>query len=384
MSNLSIINGNILFKGRVQRNDIGITGEVISKVGDISHEEHLIDATDCYVLPGLIDLHTHGIGYESCSSESLEKYAWIEASRGCTTFIPTLFGPPDETAYHMRRHRKDTDEFRQLPQIGGFRLESPYLAYTGGGISADLAPISNDITNKLMEAGGGHIKIWDVSPELEYSSQLISSLSGNGIVCSIAHTHGTIEQMKKAVNAGARLVTHLFDTFDVPEMTDPGVYPVGLIDYLLVEDRVACEIIADGTHVQPLLVEKTLRCKPESNTIFVTDSNYGAGLPPGIYDLPGGWGKACVDGSNNGVRLIDRNMALCGSALTPIDAFRNAMNLFGKDINTAIRLCSTNPARLLGLNKGEIAVGWDADLIILNDQLDLLYTIVRGEVIYSK
>ncbi len=349
-----------------------------------SSPEPEIDATGCYVLPSLTDLHTHGIACESCCSESLEEYARIEASFGCTTFFPTLFGPPAESAAHMRRHRKATDGFRLLPQIGGFRLESPYLARAGGGISRDLAPISDDTTDMLLEAGGGHIKIWDVSPELEDSLQLISHLSSKGIVCSIAHTHATIDCAKQAVDSGARLVTHLFDTFATPEMTDPGVYPVGLPDYLLTEDRVACEIITDGTHVHPLLIEKTLRCKPLDKTIFVTDSNFGAGLPPGVYDLPHGWGRAAIDGPNNGVRLVDRDMTLCGSALTPLDALRNCIRILGEDIVTASWLCSTNPAKLLGLNKGVMALGMDADLIILDGKLDLLHTIHGGKVIYSK
>lgn len=384
MSKVTIRNGNIVYLHGVQAGDIRVEEGIISEIGADVCSESEIDATGCYVLPGLVDIHTHGIGYESSSSESLEEYAKIEASRGCTTFFPTLFGPPEESAEHMRRHRKATDEFRSLPQISGFRLESPYLAHTGGGTSRDLAPVDDKITNELLEAGGGHVKIWDVSPELDGAAELISSLSARGIICSIAHTRATIDQVRKTVDAGARLVTHLFDTFQVPEMKDPGVYPAGLVDYLLVEDRVACEIIADGTHVHPLLVEKTLRCKPENMTVFVTDSNFGAGLSTGTYELPGGWGKAAVNGPNNGVRLVERDMTLAGSALTPVDALRNCVRIFGKDIATASQLCSANPARLLGLNKGEIAVGRDADLIILNDQLELLYTIVQGNVVYSK
>ena len=118
--------------------------------------------------------------------------------------------------------------------------------------------------------------------------------------------------------------------------------------------------------------------------IFITDGNFGAGLPPGEYELPQGWGRAKIDGPNKGVRLIDRDMGLCGSALTPINVFRNAIRLFGKDIATAARLCSRNPAVLLGLNKGEIAVGRDADLVILTTKLELTHTIVAGKVLYKK
>jgi N-acetylglucosamine-6-phosphate deacetylase len=283
----------------------------------------------------------------------------------------------------MRRHLKETHDFKDTPQVGGFRLESPYLAYTGAGINKDLAPISQGLTNQLLKAGGGYIKIWDISPELPHAEETIRFLSARGIICSLAHTTCSIEQAKAAVDAGARLVTHLFDTFAIPKETDIGVYPAGLTDYLLLEDRVACEIIADGTHVHPLLVEKTIRCKPSEKTIFVTDGNFGAGLPAGEYTLPQGWGRVKIDGLNNGVRLIDRAMELAGSALTPIQAFRNAIKLFGKGIATASKLCSLNPARLLNLNKGEIAVGRDADLTILTPELKLTHTIVAGNVLYA-
>jgi N-acetylglucosamine-6-phosphate deacetylase len=165
---------------------------------------------------------------------------------------------------------------------------------------------------------------------------------------------------------------------------DPDIYAPGLVDYLLVEDRLTCEIIGDGTHVDPMLVEMAFRCKPPSGLVFVTDSNYGAGMPPGRYVLPGDWGQVQVGAPNDGVRLPDRDMILAGSALTPIDSFRNVVSLFGKDLPAASRVWSGNPARLLGLNKGEIAVGRDADLILLDRELDLLYTIAGGRVIYRR
>ncbi len=386
MFDLVITNGTLVMPDREPlAGGVAVQNELIHALGDVQDQGKVtIDASGCYVLPGIIDIHTHGIGYESSASESLHEYAKLEASHGCTTFYPTLFGPPEESAEHMRRHRRNTDELTELPQVGGFRLESPYLGFTGAGISRDLTPISKRVTNELLDAGGGHIKIWDVSPELEGAADLISELASKGIVCSLAHMRATIDQARAAIDAGAKLVTHLFCTFELPEMTDPGVYPAGLTDLFLVDDRVACEIIADGAHVNPLLIEKTLRCKPDDMTVFVTDSNFGAGLPSGRYELPGGWGLAAIDGPNNGVRLVEREMGLAGSALTPIDSLRNCIRMLGKDLRTASRLCSANPAKMLGLNKGRLAVGMDADLIVLNEQLELVYTIVQGKVAFSR
>lgn len=377
-------NGTVLLPdGRLEELDVRLDGSAIGEIGRRLSGGDEINASDAYVLPGLIDLHLHGICRESLEESSLHDYARLEAERGATTIFPTFFGPPDLTTELLARHRRETDELRALPQLGGFRLESPYLAATGAGLNTDLAPISEDLTYQMLAAGGGHIRIWDVSPELDRAPEAIAWITTEGIVCSLAHTRATVEQARAAVDAGARLVTHMFDTFVPPVITDPdpGVYPAGLTDYLLVEDRVVCEIIGDGTHVHPLLVEIALRCKEIDGVVFVTDSNFGAGLPPGRYTTPK-WGDILINGPNDGARLPDRNMELAGSALAPIDNFRNAIRIFGKDIATASHLCSRSPARLMGLNKGEIAVGKDADLIVLSRDLQVRCTIAAGRLVY--
>ena len=382
---LAVVEGKVLLPGgQMTTGDVLIENGRIVDIGTGLTAKSIVSAAGNYVLPGLIDIHTHGLGFESAMEGSLDKIARLEASFGVTSVYPTLFGPPDESARQMRRHRAETDELRLTPQVKGFRLESPYLARTGGGIPSDLAPVSRDLTETLLDAGGGHIRIWDVSPELPGVIDEIEYLTDAGVVCSIAHTDADVEEARAAVDAGARLVTHLFDTFVVPEMTDPGVYPAGLLDYLLVENRVVCEIIVDGTHVHPLLVEKAFRCKSADRLALVTDSNYGAGLPAGDYDLPGEWGKARISGPNNGVRLVDRDMGLAGSALTAVDGFRNTVRMFDKDIATASQVCSTTPARLLGLNTGEIAAGRDADILVLSPEMDVICTIGAGKILYSR
>jgi len=382
---LVIKHGMVLLPdGALHETDVLIEQGIIGSIGKELAAENEIDASGCTVLPGLIDLHTHGIGYVSTDEGSLEEYAHLEASRGTTAFYPTLFGPPETTITKLARLLGETDNLRTTPQVAGFRLESPYLARTGAGVQKDLAPISHELTAMLLNAGGGYINIWDVSPELRGAFRLIGELSQMGIVCSIAHTRATIDEAQNAVDAGARLVTHLFDTFEAPVMTDPGVYPAGLVDYLLVEDRLTCEIVGDGTHVHPLLVEKAFRCKTPERIAFVTDSNYGAGLEPGRYTLPGSWGAVAIDGPNNGVRMVDRDMGLAGSALTPIDGFNNAIKLFGKDIATASRVCSKTPARLMGLNAGEIAVGRRGDVIVVDREYEVLFTVVGGNIVFRQ
>ena len=385
MKTLVIRNGRVLLPdGRLESVDVLIeNGRIAAIDKNMRHAATVLDAAGGYVLPGLIDLHVHGICNDSTET-TLAEFSAQEARHGATAFMPTFFGPPEYSADLMIRHRRETDELRQAPQVIGFRLESPYLAQAASGLDKDIVPITDQTTDLLLQAAGGHLKIWDISPELEHAPMLIRRLSRDGIVCSMAHTAATIEQARVAVAAGARMVTHLFDTFLMPDFGDPGVYPAGLTDYLLTEDRLVCEIIPDGTHVHPLLVEKTFRCKPDNRLVFVTDSNNGAGLPPGEYELPRSWGRVRIDGPNDGVRLVERDNGLCGSALTPIDGFRNAVRMFGKGLAQASRVCSANPAELLGLNKGVLEPGRDGDVLILDEKLDILYTIVAGMPVYQQ
>jgi N-acetylglucosamine-6-phosphate deacetylase len=184
-----------------------------------------------------------------------------------------------------------------------------------------------------------------------------------------------------AVDAGVTLVTHLFDTFDVPVMTDPGVFPAGLTDYILVEDRLTAEIIPDGVHVHPLLMEKTLRCKGAGRVAFVTDSVLGAGSPAGVYD--GLYAGVQVEVTlDNGVRRIPDG-GLSGSAMTQLRSFQNAVFRWGQSIPDASMLCSATPARVLGLrHKGHLAVGMDADVVVLDRALNLKMTIIQGKIAY--
>lgn len=390
-SKLLVTGGRVLLpSGKLEEKAVLAEDGIIAAIGLSEEiavpEAEVLDVAGALVFPGIIDIHQHGVLKASTEYGTLADFAAQEAACGATTFLPTFFGPPEQTARRMLEWRKETDELKLTPQVAGFRLESPYLIDPSAGLQKDVAPITDETTDMLLEAGGGHIRVWDISPELPGAIEAIRKLSVQGIVCSLAHTQVSIEGARRAVDAGARLITHLFDTFFQPKALPPDedVYPEGLVDYLLVEDRVACEIIPDGSHVYPLLVEKTFRCKPSDKLIFITDSNYGSGLPAGDYELPQGWGKVRIDGPNNGIRLIDRGMGLASSALTPIDAFRNTLTLFDKDLMAAVRVCAVNPAKLLGLNKGEITVGRDADFIVLDDALQLLQTISAGRIVHSK
>ena len=342
--------------------------------------EPVIDADGLLALAGLIDIHTHGLKSESVQDGSLLEFARMELEQGVTTCVPTLYGPPEANRRRLSEAMQETDDLKRTPNILGFRPEIMYVAKTGAGSSGSLSGIEQGVSLGLYEAAKGKIPIWDVSPELAGALPFIAWAVERGIVVSLAHTRASAEQARRAIDAGLALVTHFYDTFDPAVEIDPGVYPAGLTDYLQIEDRVAVEIIPDGVHVHPFLVEKTLRCKGLQRVIFVTDSLRGAGNPPGVYEglAPG---EQIAVTTDRGMRRITDG-ALSGSCLTHLQGFRNAVHRFGKSIREASVLCSRNAARLLGLNKGYLAPGMDADLILLDGRLELAATILSGEIAY--
>ncbi len=381
-----IKNGIVLYRGHLQPGyDLRVTdGRIAAIRSGLSplKDERVIEAAGCYVLPGLIDLHNHGIRHVMAQYDSLLEYSQLMAAAGATACAPTLLGAPAENIAVMRRGLAETDGFRRTPNLIGFRPEITYLAKTGAGSANSLTRITIETTEALYTAAQGRIPIWDVSPELEGATEFIRWCRRRGIVTSLAHSAATIEQARQAVDAGLSLVTHFYDTFDPPPQTDPGVYPAGLTDYIQVEDRLTVEVIPDGVHVHPLLVEKTLRCKGLGRIAFVTDGVKGAGNPPGVYEglYPGVQVTVTAD---RGVRRTADD-ALSGSALTPIQCLQNAIRKFGRSLLDASLLCSRTPARVLGLStKGYLAANMDADLIIVTQDLELLMTIVGGEILYQ-
>ncbi|RLG18686.1 hypothetical protein DRN63_01065 [Nanoarchaeota archaeon] len=388
---LLILGGDIVWQGKLQKNKgLLMRGGKIIRFG-VSNGKNLtcLRLQDELIIPGLIDIHTHGAGGVDVSKGSIIKFAKFKASEGATACIPTLSLPVDELPQRFKEIKEELSAVEELdfPQIIGFRIEGPFLRHAGGIDKEVLSKgINQEVIDKILNASNNQIRILDISPELPGAIDVIENLSKRGIICSIAHTRATIEQTKKAVDSGARLVTHFYDTFIVSEPPLPGVYPTSLVDYLLIEDRVSVEIIPDKVHVSSILVEKAFRCKGVQRIIFVTDSNPAAGLPRGRYRLQ----DSTLGGE---IEIFDRNSGvyragtkeLVGSALMPIDCFRNAITLFKRSIEDASQVCSKNPADLLGLNKGELALGRDADIVILDrDSLKVRYTIVAGKVIFSR
>jgi N-acetylglucosamine-6-phosphate deacetylase len=219
----------------------------------------------------------------------------------------------------------------------------------------------------LLSAADGRVAAMSLSPEVPGILPVIERLCELGIVPFITHTQATVEQTEAAIAAGAHHATHFYDVFPMPKETDPGVRPVGAVEAVLADSRCTVDFIADGVHVHPVAIKAALAAKGWQGVLLATDSNVGAGLPPGRYDSPVGGTIEIRPG--DAARIHDPGAplhgGLAGSALTMDQGIANLLGWLDLPEEQVWAMGSRNPARLLRLaGKGTLRVGADADLVL--------------------
>lgn len=274
----------------------------------------------------------------------------------------------------------------QGTQILGFHLEGPFLSITGALPPEALGDADPERVRALIEASRPDQVVFSISPEFAGITELIKIMSADGTPVFITHTQADVKQTQAAIEAGARHATHFYDVFYPPAQTDPGVRPAGVVEAVLADQRVSVDFILDGEHVAPIVVKMALCCKGFDNVCLITDANIGAGSEPGRYKF----GKETVEFKYKGgpARFTEDSQypgALAGSGLTLDLAVRNAIKFLRLDIPQAIRLASANPARVLKIDdtKGKIDLNYDADLILLDEKLNVKRTFIAGECVYA-
>ena len=226
-----------------------------------------------------------------------------------------------------------------------------------------------------------------VSPDFDGILSLIPVMAAGGSPVFVTHTQATVEQTQAAIRAGVSHATHFYNVFPCPTEKERGVRPCGAVEALLADPGVSVDFTLSGEHVDRIAVKMALQCKEIDGVCLITDSNVGAGLAPGtpfefggyeiVHHYVGGPARICKEGALLG--------ALAGSGLTMDQAVRNAIKLLNIDLPTALRMASTNPVRIVGFDgcKGRIEPGYDADLVLLHQQLSVCQTWVRGNSCYK-
>ncbi|WP_437675853.1 N-acetylglucosamine-6-phosphate deacetylase [Sorangium sp. So ce131] len=320
------------------------------------------------ILPGFIDLHVHGGGGRDVmeGGDAPRQVARAHAATGTTSLLATtMTAPMDEIGAALRAIRAAMDAHRPgEARLLGVHLEGPFLS--PGRLGAQPACVARgDLDAALALHAVAPIRVLTLAPELAGHLELIRELSGLGVRVQIGHTLASYEEVVAALAAGAKGFTHLFNAMNGLHHREPGAVGAALAhgDF--------AELIPDLVHVHPGAIRAALRCIPR--LYAVTDGTAASGMPDGQYHL----GAHVVTKCQNSVRLPDGTLA--GSCLTMHQAFKNLVHL-GLSVAEASRRCSQFPAEHLGLaERGRIAPGCFADLLVLDEDLALRRVLVEGE-----
>jgi N-acetylglucosamine-6-phosphate deacetylase len=356
-----------------------------------------VDATRFYVVPGYVDVHIHGGGGLDALDGTVEALACIaraHALHGTTSFLVTPAAAPAEELYKAARATKAIMEKQARrpaaaavaataePEVAeefeadgadvvGMHLEGPFLARSRKGAQNEsfIRPVDEEELQNLLDLLGPVFRMMTIAPEEEKGLLGIRWLVEQGIVASIGHTDATYEQTKAAIALGADHATHTFNAMRGLHHRDPGT--VGAV---MSSPGVYCELIADGIHVHPGAMRVLYDAKGPDRLVLVTDAVSAMGMPDGVYELA--HKKVIV--KDGAARLETGELA--GSTLGMARAVANMVRFVGVSPLEAVRMGSLTPARSVGIadRKGSLAAGKDADLLLLDSDLNVVRTMIRG------
>jgi len=341
----------------------------------------IIDLQGNYLAPGFVDLHVHGATGRDTMEASTDAFRAIcdfHASGGTTSLsLTTGTAPMDklvEVLNAVRGCRSSNDG------IAGVHVEGPFIskAKCGAQRAEFIQEPSPAGVQQLLEHADV-IKRVTMAPELPGALEAIENFHRHEISVSGGHSDAWDEDARRGFQRGMRSVTHTFNCMSSARRR--GIYRVGgLLEFALSEPEISCELIADGHHVSATLMKMLYRAKGAAGICLVTDATAGAGLPDGSrFSL---FGKDCV--VEGGVSLLADRSALAGSASRMIDLVRTMVRDVDVPLHETITMATANPARAIGLEtKGHLAVGADADFVVLSPELEVLRTFTRGEEIWS-
>jgi N-acetylglucosamine-6-phosphate deacetylase len=381
---IKILGPKIHTENRIVKNAALIISE--NKIHAIDIENVSVDDTisfpeNYHVVPGFIDIHIHGannVDVMDGTFTALQTLSEALAAEGTTSYLATTM---TASSSEIDKAVKNVGDYLQTQQtisgaqILGIHLEGPFLSPEKVGAQDAkniLAPQLNYI-REWQKISANAIKLVTLAPELPNSLELIHFLKTQKIIASIGHTNATYAETLAAIDAGCSHVTHLFNAMRHIHHREPGVAIAALLS-----EKLSTELILDGIHLHKAMVELVLKTKNKEKIILVTDAMRAKCLAEGSYDL----GGQTVYVKNNVASLADGTLA--GSVLKMCSAIQMMTQL--TSLTDAIRFAAENPAKLLNIfhRKGSIAAGKDADLVVLDDTLNVVLTMVMGKIVYQK
>lgn len=358
----------------------GAVVKVASRSGsEAATNKAITDFGDCVIVPGFFDIHIHGgvnCDVMRGTSDEMKKFETFLAQHGVTSYFPTTVTASQDATLSALERLADRIEVAEKNSAGGatplgIHLEGPFLSHAKRGVhpTVDLVEPSVAAFDELWQAARGHVRMITIAPELNGAEEVIAEASKRGVCVSIGHSDATLEQARCGVKAGARHATHTFNAMRPLDHRAPGI-----LGEVLTNNRLSADVIADGIHVDPTVVDLLFRAKGIENLVLITDAISATGMPDGRYQL----GTLEVE-LKDGRCTRDGNLA--GSALTMDRAVRNVMKFARLDLQQAVSAASMNPAKVVGIEKGTIESGADADFVVLTPTGEVRATVVRGVVV---
>lgn len=375
-----IKNCNIIFKDKIECGSVLIeNGKIKSLNPDMTDHSETIDGSNLYLSPGFIDVHIHGAG--GCDTmdgtfESIDKISKVISSHGTTSFLPTTMTCSiDDIKKSIESISYAKKNGTSGANVLGAHLEGPFISPNMIGAQNPLyvAKPSIDTFKDMVSDHINDIITVTLAPEVEGAKELIKFLKENNINPSIGHSKATYDEAIEGINCGACHSTHLFNAMTPLHHREPGV--VGAI----LDSDITTETISDGIHINFGSLRIAYKTKTTDKVLLVTDAMMACCMPDGKYSL----GGQEVIVKNNAARL--NNGSLAGSVLTLDAAIRNVYKNSQYPLYEVVKMATLNGAKLCKVDdtKGLIKEGYDADLVLFDDNINIKYTIVNGNIVYK-
>ena len=377
-------NGMVYRNHEFAKTDVLLDGRTICAVGDDLQADgaKVVDVAGAYVVPGFIDVHTHGavgVDVNGASAEDFEKICRFQAAQGTTSWQGSILTDTrEQTLACIGEYNTWKAMEHEGADLMGIHLEGPFLCadYKGAMPEHLLQKPNMELLKEYQDAAHGDIRYITVSPEVEGIPEFIPEMKKLGMVVAIGHSGADYDTARKAIANGAMASTHTGNAMKLLHQHFPAIWGAVLED-----DNLYCEIICDGRHLHPGTVRLIIKTKGLDRVVAITDSIMAAGLPDGDYKL-GVNDVVVVDGDAK----LKSDGTRAGSTLTTGKALLNLLEFTGKPLEQILPLLTENPAKLIGVYDriGSIEEGKEADVVVLDKDCQVIRTYSKGKEVYRK